>query len=117
MALVLDDLDKITPTERAVQPLYLAINRWVEARQPPFVTTNTSPALRRRESLSDSMDRRDGPPVSRLAVLSWDGGRADTQCRSLGGPETGLPLLRGARHSMSASRVPAKAASAAPNVP
>jgi DNA replication protein DnaC len=41
-ALVLDDLDKVKPTEHAVQPLYVAINAWVEAELPLLVTLNRS---------------------------------------------------------------------------
>lgn len=43
MALVLDDLDKAKPTEHALQPLYVAINGWIEARFPLIVTMNRSP--------------------------------------------------------------------------
>lgn len=39
-ALVLDDLDKLKPTEHAVQPLYVAINAWIEAELPLLVTLN-----------------------------------------------------------------------------
>lgn len=39
-ALVLDDLDKLKPTEHAVQPLYVAINGWIEAELPLLVTLN-----------------------------------------------------------------------------
>jgi DNA replication protein DnaC len=39
-ALVLDDLDKLKPTEHAVAPLYTAINRWIEAELPLLVTLN-----------------------------------------------------------------------------
>lgn len=39
-ALVLDDLDKMKPSEWAVGPLFLAINRWVEAELPLLVTLN-----------------------------------------------------------------------------
>jgi DNA replication protein DnaC len=39
-ALVLDDLDKTRPTEHALQPLYVAINGWVEADLPLLVTMN-----------------------------------------------------------------------------
>lgn len=38
--LVLDDLDKLKPTEHAVQPLYVAINAWIEAELPLLVTLN-----------------------------------------------------------------------------
>lgn len=39
-ALVLDDLDKLKPTEHQLQPLYVAINGWLEARLPLLVTLN-----------------------------------------------------------------------------
>jgi DNA replication protein DnaC len=39
-ALVLDDLDKTRPTEQAVQPLYVAVNAWIEAELPLLVTLN-----------------------------------------------------------------------------
>lgn len=39
-ALVLDDIDKLKPTEHALQPLYIAINGWVERDRPLFVTVN-----------------------------------------------------------------------------
>lgn len=39
-SLVLDDLDKLKPTEHAVQPLYTAINAWIEADAPLLVTLN-----------------------------------------------------------------------------
>lgn len=41
-ALVLDDLDKLKPTEHALQPLYVAINGWIEAGLPLMVTLNRS---------------------------------------------------------------------------
>jgi DNA replication protein DnaC len=42
-ALVLDDLDKVNPSEYAVQPLYVAINAWIEADLPLLVTSNRNP--------------------------------------------------------------------------
>lgn len=39
-ALVLDDLDKLKPSEHAVQPLYVAVNAWIEAELPLLVTLN-----------------------------------------------------------------------------
>lgn len=42
-ALVLDDLDKLKPTEHALQPLYVAINGWIERPLPLLVTCNRSP--------------------------------------------------------------------------
>lgn len=41
-ALVLDDLDKMRATEHAVQPLYVAVNSWIEAELPLLVTLNRS---------------------------------------------------------------------------
>lgn len=40
VGLILDDLDKLKPTEHALQPLYVAINGWYEQRQPLIVTCN-----------------------------------------------------------------------------
>jgi DNA replication protein DnaC len=42
-ALVLDDLDKINPTAHSLQPLYVAINGWLERPLPLLVTMNRSP--------------------------------------------------------------------------
>jgi len=42
-ALVLDDLDKLRPTEHSLQPLYVAINGWIERPLPLLVTMNRSP--------------------------------------------------------------------------
>lgn len=39
-ALVLDDLDKLKPTEHAVTPLFVAIDGWIEAELPLLVTLN-----------------------------------------------------------------------------
>lgn len=39
-ALVLDDLDKLKPTEHATQPIYVAVNAWIEAKLPLLVTLN-----------------------------------------------------------------------------
>lgn len=39
-ALVLDDLDKVKPTDHAVEPIYLAVNSWIEAELPLLVTLN-----------------------------------------------------------------------------
>lgn len=62
-ALVLDDLDKLKPTEHALQPLYVAINGWIEARQPLLVTCN-----RDLDSLAEWMGETFGDPIaSRLA--------------------------------------------------
>jgi DNA replication protein DnaC len=62
-ALVLDDLDKLKPTEHAVQPLYIAINAWVEAELPLLVTLN-----RDLDSLSEWMPDTFGDAIgSRLS--------------------------------------------------
>lgn len=42
-ALVFDDFDKLPPTEQAVQPIYLAVNEWVEAGRWIIVTSNKDP--------------------------------------------------------------------------
>lgn len=42
-ALVLDDLDKLNPTEHQLQPLYVAVNGWMERPLPLLVTMNRSP--------------------------------------------------------------------------
>lgn len=39
-ALVLDDLDKTRPSEHALQPLYVAVNRWLAEGLPLLVTLN-----------------------------------------------------------------------------
>lgn len=39
-ALVLDDLDKVSPTAHAAQVIYVAVNGWVEAELPLLVTLN-----------------------------------------------------------------------------
>jgi DNA replication protein DnaC len=63
VALVLDDLDKLRPTEHQLQPLYVAINAWIEARQPLLVTCN-----RGLDELAAWMGETFGPPISsRLA--------------------------------------------------
>lgn len=62
-ALVLDDLDKLRPTDHALQPLYLAVNAWVEAGQPLVVTCNRHP-----DQLAHDFGERFGEPIaSRLA--------------------------------------------------
>jgi DNA replication protein DnaC len=40
VALVLDDLDKLKPTEHSIQPLYVAIDGWIAAGAPLVVTLN-----------------------------------------------------------------------------
>lgn len=62
-ALVLDDLDKLKPTEHAVAPLYTAINGWIEAEAPLLVTLNRS-----LDELADWMPDTFGEAIaSRLA--------------------------------------------------
>jgi DNA replication protein DnaC len=62
-ALVLDDLDKTKPTDHALQPLYLAVNAWVDAKAPLIVTCN-----RAIDRLADDFGERFGSPIaSRLA--------------------------------------------------
>jgi DNA replication protein DnaC len=63
VALVLDDLDKMRPSEHQLQPLYVAVNAWLEARAPLFVTMN-----RDLEALASWGGETFGPPLaSRLA--------------------------------------------------
>lgn len=62
-ALVLDDLDKIKPTEMQLQPLYVAINGWVEADLPLLVTMNRDP-----DELPETFGEQFGEAIaSRLA--------------------------------------------------
>jgi DNA replication protein DnaC len=62
-ALVLDDLDKLKPTEHALQPIYVAINGWIEAGLPMLVTLNRDVNM-----LSGWMGETFGPPIaSRLS--------------------------------------------------
>lgn len=42
-ALVLDDLDKMKPTDHALQPLFVAIDGWMSRPLPLLVTMNRSP--------------------------------------------------------------------------
>lgn len=58
-ALVLDDIDKLKPTEHALQPLYIAINGWVERDRPLFVTVN-----RDLDGLSDWMGDTFGEAIA-----------------------------------------------------
>lgn len=61
--LVLDDLDKLKPTEHAIQPVYVAVNAWVDAGLPLAVTMN-----RGLEELAADYGERFGDPIaSRLA--------------------------------------------------
>ncbi len=89
-ALVLDDLDKLKPTEHAVQPLYLAVNAWVEAELPLLVTCN-----RPLEQLADWMPETFGHAIaSRLSgscAISNVGGRD----RRLAGARHHLELAGG----------------------
>lgn len=63
VALVLDDLDKLRPTDTSVQPLYVAVNAWVEAQQPLLVTLNKD-----LDSLATDFGERFGEAIaSRLA--------------------------------------------------
>jgi DNA replication protein DnaC len=43
LALVLDDLDKVRPTEFAIEPLFLALDQWVTEGLPLLVTLNRHP--------------------------------------------------------------------------
>jgi DNA replication protein DnaC len=62
-ALVLDDLDKLRPTEHSLQPLYVAVNGWIESGLPLLVTLN-----RDLDSLAEWMGETFGAPIaSRLA--------------------------------------------------
>lgn len=64
VTLVIDDLDKSKPTEHALQPLYVAVNRWVEAGAPLAVTMN----LGDLDELAADFGARYGDPIaSRLA--------------------------------------------------
>lgn len=63
VGLVLDDLDKFKPSEHAVQPMFTAINGWIEAEQPLLVTLN-----RDLEKLAEWMPDTFGEAIaSRLA--------------------------------------------------
>lgn len=63
VALVLDDLNKLKPTDNAVQPLYVAVNAWVESEQPLLVTMNGD-----LDTLAEDFGARFGEPIaSRLA--------------------------------------------------
>ncbi|MCA1571239.1 MAG: ATP-binding protein [Chloroflexi bacterium] len=69
-ALVLDDLDKVRPTDFGVQPVYLAVNGWIEAQQPLLVTMNSD-----LDKLADDFGERFGEAIaSRLA------GYCDVHC-------------------------------------
>lgn len=63
LALVIDDLDKVRPTDFGIQPVYLAVNAWIEAQQPLLVTMNSG-----LERLADEFGGRFGEAIaSRLA--------------------------------------------------
>lgn len=57
--LVLDDLDKLKPTDHAVEPIYLAVNTWVEAELPLFITLN-----RPLSTLSEWLPESFGDPIA-----------------------------------------------------
>jgi DNA replication protein DnaC len=60
-ALVLDDLDKVPATAHQLQPLYVAINGWLERPLPLLVTMNRSPdelAAWAGESFGDALASR-----------------------------------------------------------
>lgn len=59
VALVLDDLDKLKPSEHAVQPIYVAVNAWIEAELPLLVTLN-----RNLDALADWMPDTFGEALS-----------------------------------------------------
>lgn len=62
-ALVLDDLDKVRPSEHAREPIYVAVNAWVEAELPLIVTMNRS-----IDELAEDFGERYGDAIaSRLA--------------------------------------------------
>jgi DNA replication protein DnaC len=62
-ALVLDDLDKVRPSDHAREPIYVAVNAWVEAEMPLIVTMNRSLL-----ELADEFGDRYGDAIaSRLA--------------------------------------------------
>lgn len=62
-ALVLDDLNKVTPTSNSIQPLYVAVNGWIEAQLPLLITMNGD-----LESLAADFGEVFGEPIaSRLA--------------------------------------------------
>jgi len=58
-ALVLDDLDKLKPSENALQPLYVAVNGWIEAALPLLITSNRHP-----EELAEWMGETFGEPIA-----------------------------------------------------
>jgi DNA replication protein DnaC len=62
-ALVLDDLDKVKPSDWQLAPLFTAINRWVDHEQPLLVTCNKTLAELER----DFGERYGAPIASRLA--------------------------------------------------
>lgn len=78
-ALILDDLDKATGDDRSVQPLYVAIDGWVNAEAPLFVTLN-----RHLDRLADDFGERYGDAIaSRLVGYCED--------VNVGGPDRRLP--------------------------
>lgn len=70
-ALILDDLDKVRPSEYTLQHLFVAIDRRVQAGAPLFVTSNAPP--------QELHDKFGGPITSRLVgycqvfeLAGWD---------------------------------------------
>lgn len=57
--LMLDDLDKPVPTDREVQPLYVAINEWTNAGNPILATAN-----RHLDHLAEDFGQRYGVPIA-----------------------------------------------------
>lgn len=62
-ALVLDDLDKVKPSDHQLAPVFAAVDRWVDHQLPLLVTCNKT-----LEELERDFGERYGPPLaSRLA--------------------------------------------------
>jgi primosomal protein DnaI len=57
--LVLDDLDKVQAHDREVQPLYVAINQWVNAEERILVTANNH-----LDHLAKDLGQRYGEPIA-----------------------------------------------------
>lgn len=64
-ALVIDDIDKIRPTEYAAEALFLAVNQRTEARSPLLITTN----MKRAELYSRWPQPYGEAIVSRIAEM------------------------------------------------
>lgn len=58
-ALVLDDLDKLPPSEQSVQVLYLAVNEWVEQNRWVIITSNKDP-----DGIADDFGPRFGAAIA-----------------------------------------------------